>query len=108
MHGAVIPALPAIRVPDLLGPATAQFSQQKSRLAVRPLYQFAFSMSVSLGENRPGSVLFTYPLYLGGDNIGGLIPGDPLIFAFTPVLRVSFPVGSQSTLFKGYFIRLGE
>ena len=49
MHGAVIPALPAIGVADLLRPSAAQLAHKKPRLAVGTLHQFTFAVAVSLG-----------------------------------------------------------
>ncbi len=60
---------------------------------MRAMNSLGFPMSIAVAEHGIGPVFFLYPLNLIGDNGGGFIPGNPLIFALAPVLRISLAVG---------------
>ncbi len=60
---------------------------------MRTLNQLAFAVTISLSEYSLRPVFLMYSLDLAGDDISGLIPGDPLIFAYSTVLRVPLALG---------------
>ena len=92
MLGSPVPALPAIRIPDLQG-ITSHLLQKQHLTAVRAVHSLCLSVSVPLRKYGIRPIFFLYPFYFAGDDIGSLIPGNPLIFALAPVLGISFAVG---------------
>ncbi len=58
-------------------------------MAVRSVDGLAFAVAVALDQDAEGTVFLVDPPDLGGDEVGGLIPGDPLVFALAAVLRCS-------------------
>ena len=51
------------------------------------------TMSVALGKNGIRPYIFLNSFDFADDDIQGFIPGDPDIFALTPVFGISFAVG---------------
>jgi hypothetical protein len=92
MFGSIIPAFPAIGVPDLEGISTHLF-QQEHITAVGAVDGLGLSVSVSLEQDGIRAVFFMDAPDLGSDDISSLIPGDSLILAFSPVLGVALTVG---------------
>ena len=106
MLRAPVPAFPAVRVPDLLG-KTAHHFKESAGMTVRCVDCLALAVPVTLYQYRQRSVLLVYPLDLGGENIGSLFPGNPLVLAFTTVLWVPFSVGVPVDPFQGVLDAVG-
>ena len=106
--GAPVPAFPAIRASYLLGKA-AHHIEEAALVAVGGMDGLAFAVAVALDEDGERAVGLVHPFYFIGDDGRGFVPGNSVVFALAAVLRdfVS-PLGSQSTLMRGYLIRLEE
>ena len=73
---------------DAGGSLDANFSPD----APQTVYGAGFGVTVRLGEYGVGTVCFLYPLYLADNDVQCLIPGNSDVWAFAPVLGVSFAV----------------
>ena len=90
--GPPVPALPAVRVADLLGEAAHLVEEQRGA-AVRGVDHLALAVAVGLHEDGQGAVLLVDPADLGGDQVGRLVPADAHELALAAVLRVPLAVG---------------
>ncbi len=86
--GTPVPALPAVRVAHLLGEA-AHLVEEQGGAAVRRVDELALAVTVALHQDGQRPVLLVDPLDLGGDKIGGLVPGDAHVLALATVLRIA-------------------
>ena len=59
------------------------------------------------GVSLLGTGDFTHPFYFAGYQLGGFIPGYPLVIAFSPVLGVSRTVGVPINPFQGVLDPVG-
>ena len=99
MDRAPVPAFPAIRVVVDLGMAdrvleAVQRAQVIADIApgmVRPMAD----------RHHAGTVFPLGALDLAGDNADGLVPGNPLIARFAPVLGIAFAIGVEIDPFHG-------
>jgi hypothetical protein len=84
--------------------------------AVRAVDHLGFSMPIAVSQHGVRTIRLTNSPDLVGDDGGSFVPGDPPVLTLAPVLCITSawavergaPVGSQSTLMRGYLIRLGE
>ena len=90
--GAPVPALPAIRVADLLGEA-AHHVEQAGLMAVGSMDGLVLAVAVALRKDGQRAVFLVDPLDLAGDDVGGFVPGEPHVLALATVLRVALAVG---------------
>ncbi len=90
--GSPVPPFPAVRVPGLVG-VTSQEPEQFTAATVGGVHDLGLSVSVTLCQYGGGPVFLDDTLDLADNDIGGLIPGDSLVLALPPVLRVSLAVG---------------
>ncbi len=95
-----VPAFPGVRVTNLLR-ETAHLVKERSGMPVRGMYCHTFTMTVALDQYTVRSVLLVNPSDLCCKDIGCLIPGDPYVFTFTPVLRISFAIRVPVNPFHG-------
>ena len=111
---APVPAFPAVRVVEHRG------ELHHVHEAGEGAHLVAHDAPVVVGrrdaaDGRAAVGLFD-PHQFGGDEVGGLVPGDALVTGFAAVLSVppagpvepGAPLGSKSTRFMGYLMRSSE
>src|SRR5208337_5621535 len=93
VHGAPVPALPAVRVGGDPGEAD-QIGEAHERAQVVAYVSPLVVRRHGKGD-RTGAVDALLPVDLLGDDVQGLVPTDAHIAGLAPVLRIPFAVGIE-------------